>query len=351
VNRARVAAIVALALLAACQQDEPFSEIAAPIVTALPSTTSTSTTTTPTTSTTVATGPTTWRLLAVGDVLLDDTEARGVNAFAHVSPALSSADLAIVNLETAVADEGVGTPEAKTYVFRSPPSAATTLARAGVDIANLANNHALDYGPAAFVAGLGHLKNAGVDVVGGGHNATEATAPLMRVVGGVRVAVLGASRVIPSHSWNATATQPGIASAYEVRALTDRVRRAKAAADVVIVVVHWGTEGATCPEPVVVSLASALRAAGATAVLGSHPHVLQPVKRDGDGVIAYSLGNFVFHHRSGPSGDTAVLELGFNGAQLVSVTPHPHLLASGPPRPADAASAARIRAALDPARC
>jgi poly-gamma-glutamate synthesis protein (capsule biosynthesis protein) len=154
--------------------------------------------------------------MAVGDVLLDDTEKRGVDAFARVSPKLSTADLAIVNLETALADEGVGAPEAKTYVFRSPPAAARTLARAGVDIANLANNHTLDYGPTAFLAGIDHLRGAGVEVVGGGRDRAAATATVQRTIGGVRVAVLGASRVIPNHAWAATATSPGVASAYEV---------------------------------------------------------------------------------------------------------------------------------------
>jgi poly-gamma-glutamate synthesis protein (capsule biosynthesis protein) len=120
---------------------------------------------------------------------------------------------------------------------------------------------------------------------------------------------------------------------------------------VVIVVVHWGTEGAPCPEPALVALGNALRAAGATAVIGSHPHVLQPITRDATGVIAYSLGNFAFHYRSGPTGDTAVLDLTFDGAHLAAVDTHPHVLSAGPPRPADATNAARIRAAFDPARC
>lgn len=131
----------------------------------------------------------------------------------------------------------------------------------------------------------------------------------------------------------------------------NQVRRAKAGADVVIAVVHWGIEGAACPGPEITSLGAALLRAGATVVLGSHPHVLQPIVRKATGVIAYSLGNFVFHRRVGRTGDSAVLELGFNGSQLVSVTPHPHTLNFGRPRPADPAGAGRVRAALDPASC
>lgn len=289
--------------------------------------------------------------MAVGDVRLDDTEPAGVDAFARVRPALGEADLAVVNLETAVADASTGAPEAKTFVFRTPPSGARTLANAGVDVASVANNHSLDFGPAAFLSGLDIVRSAGVATVGGGPNITAAMAPVERVVGGVRVAVVAASRVIPHRSWTATATTPGLAQAYDVKSFVGQVQRAKANADVVIAMVHWGAEGATCPQPEIVQLGTALIRAGATAVIGSHPHVLQPIVRSGTGLIAYSLGNFAFGRHSGRTGDTAVLELGFNGAELTSVTTHPHLLHHGPPRPADAESAARIRAALDPSGC
>ncbi|HVV37454.1 MAG TPA: CapA family protein [Acidimicrobiales bacterium] len=346
-GRPRPAIVVALGLLCACQQHQGFSEQPVTTTSALSTTTTASTT-----STTVPLPATpTWRLMAAGDVLLDDTEAAGIDAFAHVSPPLADADLAIVNLETAVASAGTGSAQDKSYVFRTPLSAAGTLARAGVDVVNVANNHSLDFGPAAFVEGLDALRGAGVTPVGGGHDADEASAPVLRTIGGVRVAVLGASRVIADSGWIAGPGHPGVASAYDQRTLVKRVQRAKAEADVVIVVVHWGVELAPCPDATIVGLAKALRAAGATVVLGSHPHVLQPIVQDATGLVAYSLGNFVFHHRTGAAGDTAVLDLGFDGARLVSVTTHPHLLASGPPRPADATASARIRAELNPARC
>jgi len=289
--------------------------------------------------------------MAVGDVLLDDTEAAGVDAFARVRPRLAEADLSIINLETAIGPGGAGTPETKTYVFRSPPSAATTLARAGIDVASVANNHSLDYGPDVFLSGIDLVQQAGVATVGGGPNITAAQAPVERVIGGVRVAVVAASRVIPHTGWTATATHPGVAQAYDVRSFARQVQHAKARADVVIAVVHWGVEGAACPGPEITQLGVALLAAGATAVIGSHPHVLQPIVRSSSGVIAYSLGNFAFHRRIGPTGDSAVLELGFHGAELTSVVTHPHLLDRGPPRPIDGAGAARIRAALDPSSC
>lgn len=340
--------LVLLLLFSACEATAA-TPPAAPRPNAAPTTT-----TSVAHATTLATTPprSTWRVLATGDVLLDDTEAAGVDAFAHVAPKLADADLAIVNLETAVAEAGIGTAATKSFTFRTPPSAARTLARAGVDVASLANNHSLDYGPVALLAGIDHLQAAGVDPVGAGRNATEAGAALSRLVGGqTRVAVLGASRVMPEASWTATAQRPGLATAYETAGLLARVQAAATTHDVVIVVVHWGIELATCPQPEVVALAGRLQLAGADLIVGSHPHVLQPIVRNEAGVIAYSLGNFVFHRRTGPTGDTVLLDVSFDGGRVTSVTSHPHVLHAGPPRPADAAGAMRIRAALDPTRC
>ncbi|MGH3370291.1 MAG: CapA family protein, partial [Nocardioidaceae bacterium] len=290
-----------------------------------------------------AAGASEWSLLAVGDVLMDDTEAAGVDPFAAVAPPLASAALAVANAEMAIAAGGVAVD--KTYTFRAPPSAATRLAAAGIDIANLANNHSLDFGVDALLETIGHLRSNGVATVGAGRNADEAFAPALATVGGVRVAVLGTSRVVPRRGW-AAGDGPGIASAFLERRLLAAVRAARAGADVVIVAVHWGLEGHACPEPDQERLGAALLDAGASVVLGSHPHVLQPIVADGRSVLAHSLGNFVFHRRQGAMGESGVLEVRFAGAQVVGHRLHPHVLDHGPPRPAGPESAARIAAAI-----
>lgn len=353
-------------LLAACSGGSP-AVVAAPgtrpttAAAAAPATTATSTS--PSTSTTTTTAPTTtttavpaipiraatvapgaeWTLLAVGDVLMDDTEAAGVDPFAKVQPALASGTLAIVNAEMAIADSGVAVD--KTYTFRAAPSAAARLATAGVDVANLGNNHSLDFGENALMESISHLRRAGVATVGAGANADEAFAPATGPVGGVRVAVLGTTRIVPRRDWAAD-DGPGIASAFHERRLLDAVRAAKANADVVIVNVHWGQEGSPCPEPAQEKLGNALLDAGASVVIGSHPHVLQPIRADGRGVLAYSLGNFAFHRRHGAQGESGVLEVRFAGAQITGHQLYPHVLDDGPPRPAGPEAAARIAAAV-----
>ncbi|HET9442136.1 MAG TPA: CapA family protein, partial [Acidimicrobiales bacterium] len=143
----------------------------------------------------------------------------------------------------------------------------------------------------------------------------------------------------------------GVASAYAERELLAAVRAARSGADVVVVAVHWGVEGSRCPGPEEVRLAGALVGAGASVVLGSHPHVLQPVVAGGGSLVAYSLGNFVFHRREGPQGDSAVLEVRFLGAGIVGHEVLPHVLDRGPPQPAGPEAGARVAAAVSPAAC
>lgn len=285
-----------------------------------------------------------WRLFAVGDVKLDRTEERGVDPFAHVHPPLSAAHVAIVNAEMTIATGGQ--PAEKEFVFRAPPAAASRMAAAGIDVASLANNHALDYGVDALLESVVHLRAAGVGAVGAGEDADSAYAPWSaEPVPGVRLAVIGASYVLGSPR-EAAGLGPGLASAYDRRRLLAAVRSAAADHDVVVVTVHWGVEREACPEARQRDLGAALVAAGATVVLGHHPHVLQPIEAGDGTLVAYSLGNFVFDYRTGPAGNTVVLDLEFDGTVLKGHTAHPHTLATGIPRPATTAERNGILASL-----
>jgi poly-gamma-glutamate synthesis protein (capsule biosynthesis protein) len=126
-----------------------------------------------------------------------------------------------------------------------------------------------------------------------------------------------------------------MATAYDTGRLLGAVRAARAAADAVVVMVHWGTEGSALPDPAQVRLAHQLVDAGATAVLGSHPHVLQPVIRYGNAVIAYSLGNFVFSPPAGeePALRSHILRVGILPSGGVAVARIPVRIANGQPRP------------------
>jgi len=308
-----------------------------------------STTTPPPTTTTSTPAPLAWTLYAGGDVLMDRSEPAGRDPFVKLVPALAEADVALVNVEMVIA-EGGAAEDGKEFVFRAPPSAATTLASSGVDVANLGNNHSRDFGPDALEEMIGLLRGAGVQTVGAGTDAAGALAPAVFRLGTdaapVSVAILGASANVPA-GWMAGA-QPGIATT-RGDALIEAVVAARREHDVVIVTVHWGDENAPCPNDAQVTIGDALIAAGASAVIGHHPHVLQPIVERGGGLIAYSLGNFAWHSRSGPQGDTGLLELRFLGADLDGFTFHPHVLdANGDPEPAGLEPTGRIEAAISP---
>ena len=295
--------------------------------------------TTPT-STTGAVPPTTappdlaWTLLAGGDVLMDRSEAADIDPFVGIDPLLASADIALVNVEMVISDRGEPVGD-KEFTFRAPPSAASRIAAAGIDVANLANNHAADYGPEALLDTVDLLEAEGVIALGAG--ATSADAYRHRVIEvrpGVRVAFVGASMVVPL-GFPATGTRPGIASAYQQDRVLASVRAAASEAEVVIAVVHWGVERMTCPDARQRDFAFQLLRHGADAVIGQHPHVLQPVVLDDGKLVAYSLGNFVWHYRSGITGDTGVLQIDFDGAEIVDWSLYPHQLdINGAPVPA-----------------
>ena len=279
----------------------------------------------PTSAATTTTAPDlTWTLLAGGDVLMDRSEAAGIDPFAGIDPPLESADIALINAEMAISSQG--TPADKQYVFRAPPSAAERIGAAGVDVASLANNHAMDYGGAALVDTVDLLEVEGVIALGAGATSEEAYRHrIIEVRPGVQVAFVGASMVVPL-GFPATQTRPGIASAYQRDRVLANVRVAAEAADVVIATVHWGIERATCPNGLQRDFAFELLRNGADAVIGHHPHVLQPVVFDDGKLVAYSLGNFIWHYRSGITGDTGVLQIDFDGAEIVGWSFHPHLL-------------------------
>jgi len=234
---------------------------------------------------------------AVGDIMLGGTATPELERFGYDHPfervgeLLRAADIAFGNLEGPLTERG--TPHAKQYVFRSPPErVAPALARAGFDVVALANNHSLDYGVEGLRDTIAALEGVGIRHAGAGENLAAARRPALLEARGVRVAVLAYSLTFPEEFW-ATAQNPGTAFGHEEHVRAD-VAAARRRADVVLVSFHWGREGTAELRDYQRKLGHAAIEAGAAAVLGHHPHVLQGVERYRDGVILYSLGNFVF---------------------------------------------------------
>jgi poly-gamma-glutamate capsule biosynthesis protein CapA/YwtB (metallophosphatase superfamily) len=275
-------------------------------------------------------------LAAAGDVTFGANVADAISAYgpdypwASVGPLLRSADIATANLEGTVSNRGSPVPN-KSFTFRGPPSALDGAARAGgIDVFTVANNHSLDFGTDAFFDTLSLCARAGIACVGGGRNLAAARRPVILTRGGLRIAFLGYSDINPDGfvsgpSWAGTAPADPALIAADVRA-------ARRQADVVVVWFHWGIELERAPDGRQGELAAACFNAGASVVLGAHPHVLQPIFRPaGRKLVAWSLGNFVFPPHSPGTSDTGVLLVrldargvrgySFRPAEIVGVQP------------------------------
>jgi poly-gamma-glutamate capsule biosynthesis protein CapA/YwtB (metallophosphatase superfamily) len=280
--------------------------------------------------------------------------------FAHVGDPLRAADIAFANLEAPLTRRGAPSrgkePEdlesGRDYLFRGSPAVAGALGRAGFDVVSLANNHAMDYGAVGLMDTIAVLTRAGVRAVGAGPTLDEARRPVIIERRGVRVAVLAYSDVIPRLSV-ATAAAPGVAPArglWSTRSaedeIADGIRSARGHADNVIVSVHWGTESQTMPDCRQITLGRRMLDAGATVVLGHHPHVLQPVVSRDRRLLAYSLGNLVASPRGQLARETALLTITLDRRGVAAWGAAPLLVHDGRPRPAPQRVASAVRARL-----
>lgn len=203
------------------------------------------------------------------------------------------ADIMMLNNEFAFSTRGTKTPN-KSYTFRGDPSRVEILKKMGVDIVSLANNHALDYGQDALLDTFTTLDGADIDYVGAGENLERAKAPIYYTVNGKKIAYVAASRVVFAMNWYATDSRPGMVGTYDPTLILETIKEAKANSDFVIVYVHWGTERVDYPDKNQKTLAVKYIDAGADAVIGCHPHVMQGLEFYKGKPIAYSLSNFWF---------------------------------------------------------
>lgn len=242
-------------------------------------------------------------LTLVGDIMLDRGVRYKVNKYGNSDyrwlftdiPELGDADITFGNLEGPLSDKGhnVGS----IYSFRMAPEAAPVLAQAGFDVLSVANNHSGDYTLDALLDTVTRLEAAGIMPVGAGNEA-QVTTPQIMMVNGQKIGFLAASDVGPA--WLGAGEQAsGILLANNPH-LADIISQAAAQVDYLIVSFHFGEEYQSQPTERQRSLAHLAIDAGATVVAGAHPHVVGPVEEYHKGLIAYSLGNFIFDQAFSP---------------------------------------------------
>jgi poly-gamma-glutamate synthesis protein (capsule biosynthesis protein) len=289
-----------------------------------------------------------------GSVLGERLGADPASALGPGVPALlAGAGLTMVNFESAMTDGTCPDPQPKTYDFYAPATALTAFRSAGVDLVSEANNHGEDCGAAGLQMALAARDQNRFTVLGIGQNAQQAFTPFQTVIDGQRIGIIAATQVIDAdlqQSWTATATQPGLASAYDVTDLVAAVEAARKVDDTVIVFLHWGVELQTCPDPLQEPLANVLVKAGADIVIGSHAHVLLGGGYLGSAYVDYGLGNFAFYNTPAPTDQSGSLIITATGRRIDAVTWRPALIEDELPVPLSGADATQALQSWNAAR-
>jgi poly-gamma-glutamate synthesis protein (capsule biosynthesis protein) len=175
--------------------------------------------------------------------------------------------------------------------LRAPDEAAAALAHAGFNAIGLANNHALDFGPAALVDSIRQLRSANLTVVGAGSTTAEAyAAEVVTVADGKRMAVLAINDIDPATDGRGAT----VAASSNRVALRQAITAARQRADVLLALVHWGEENTAIVTERQRAFARWLVDAGVDLIAGAHPHHVQARDHYRGRPIIYSLGNLVF---------------------------------------------------------
>ena len=227
--------------------------------------------------------------------------------FSGVSDVFEKADFGFVNLETPVAP--AHSHGSKPFMFDAPIALLDGLKASGIKIVSFANNHVMDQGWAGFTETREHLREQGLLFVGSGDSAQQAWQPVVVEANGIKVGWLGMTRWLngnrnpdkddqPHVNFFPYPNESGGAPGMDEAGVLEAIKQARAQCDLLVISIHWGIEYAAAPRPEDVETAHKMLEAGASAIIGHHPHVLEPVEtyttQDGrDTVIFYSLGNFL----------------------------------------------------------
>ncbi len=227
--------------------------------------------------------------------------------FSDLSDVFEKADFGFVNMETPVAP--AHSKGSKPFMFDAPLALPAALKASGIKIVSFANNHVMDQGWAGFAETRDHLGEIGLLFAGTGDTAQQSWQPVITEANGIKVGWLGMTRWLNGNRNPDKDDQPhvnffpypgesGGAPGMDEAGVIDAVKAARAQCDLLVVSIHWGVEYAAAPRPEDIDIAHKMLDAGASVIVGHHPHVLQPVEtyKTADGrntVIFYSLGNFL----------------------------------------------------------
>lgn len=261
-----------------------------------------------------------------GDLLLDrgvreQIEKRSLaRLFEKVKPLFEKVDFVVANLECPVTKKE--SPINKKYIFRAEPEWLSGIRNAGITHLVMANNHSNDQGREGITDTFNNLIKNQLVPLGYGETQELACKPVIIEKAGIKIALF-ASVLVPLENWPYLAGSPGICQA-SVADLIDKIKVYKDhhTNDKVVVVLHWGAEFQTSPMASQRKEAQELIDAGADAIIGHHPHVVQNEIFYKGKPVFYSLGNFVFDQKLPVAQEAQIVQLNFSNSKT-DVVIHP----------------------------
>jgi hypothetical protein len=268
-------------------------------------------------------------ILFAGDLMPDRgtrevIEVHGMDyLFENVRNVFKNADFAVANLECVVCDTTCK-PADKEFTFRTNPEWLSSLKKNGITHVTLANNHSCDFGEKGVKQTISNLSQYGIKSIGYNQNNNAASEPVLLKKGKNVVAVFSSCFLKQNCK---------LISSENVSGLSEKIKAYKAAhaSTIIIVCLHWGVEMISTPTTEQVEQAHQLIQAGADAIIGHHPHVVQTIEVYRGKYIFYSLGNFIFDtgHSPGNRGILTSLTISNGGIASIGVIPF-HIIKSKP---------------------
>lgn len=258
----------------------------------------------------------------VGDIMLSrqigklmQVENNWFMPFELVAEDLKNTDIVFGNLESVISDKGKDS--GAVYSFRADPRSLEGLLYANFSVVSVANNHSFDWGDSAFLDSIQRLKNSGILPIGGGVNRENARDPVFIEKEGIKFAFLAYSEFAE------TFTEESFTAPIKEEFLEEDIKKTEiAGADIIIVSFHWGEEYKEESNDFQKYFGRRAIDFGADLVIGHHPHSVQEIENYKNGIIAYSLGNFVFDQNfSEATRKGLILKAVFRDKKISETTP------------------------------
>lgn len=266
------------------------------------------------------------------DLSFDSDQEMARHPFQRIAPLLREASIAFVNLETPLSDSARWKG-----AFRTPEAFAEGMQWAGIDVANLANNHALDAEGEGLMDTMEALRRTGIGKIGAGTDLEDATRPLIVEREGIRFAFLGYTAFensgpssfaqsdkgeSPDRARFVRPSRSGVA-AMDPFLIKENIASVRDEVDYVVVSFHWNIENSQDTHPGARQFAKEIIDAGADVILGHHPHVPRGVEIYNGKPIFYCPGNFIFGHNHTYWMDNYLAHLTFTPDRIERVEIHP----------------------------